>query len=243
MVEANKLLSKVDRLVEHGRVEKARKLFPRRVEARARSNELREELVVKQLETAPYIKEGWTGKIVVVEGAFHTGVYHRIKKKAKKESYPSTEIKYAFDEMPFVFDPENTLSRRRRFFPERKITREEYDRAFISTFVLRPGAIELWPKTSVLKRVEFAHELSQRLTTEEVHEVLDAFSKLKKEAAFKIKSLPLPNTLTKREKANRRKAARYRMAYRIAGHMVKTLVEKYEVTIKTETKEDLEKSQ
>lgn len=82
-------------------------------------------LLPKILEKYPEMRSKKEIKILSNYGAFHTGIYHGLKKEYAK-------TKREFSPKNFFYPYETELLRKKRFFPEKEISREEIARFFIN---------------------------------------------------------------------------------------------------------------
>jgi len=180
------------RLLRNGDVEEALRQYPGFIKALAEDCRRREGIVIKQLEE-------WLGKIqgkkkvAVIQGAQHTPVYHFMKKggyhfRGRYLPVPS----------PLSYPSASTILRKRLFFPERKISKEEYRRSFFCDTIVLWEFSPAWPN-DIAKAIAASVRLTAKLSDEEIDRALDRFAQEQQAAAADIDCL-WPDEIAKGKK-------------------------------------------
>lgn len=199
---AGALYNQIKAFVAKGNLKEACALYPAYNKQSSKADGIREELVVDQLRERLRDIEG-RKKVVVIEGTAHTRTYDLLE----REGLP-LRLKYSFFPEPYVFTLEVQLEQRRRLSPEGEVSAEELLRAFVETWIIMPGVEENWPTAQLYEQGVFATRLAERLSIEEMNELLNRFSREQKKIAADTG--------------------------RVSAPLVKELAERYGVTIETE---------
>lgn len=177
--EASKKLSEKSIALFHdGEIEKSFEKFCESIGLYAESNGKREDYTIEQIEElVEKNKDKWKGKkIVVIQGAIHTPVYHGFRKRHKKH-----RVRREFVRMPYSYSVVSELERRKRFFPQKPLHQTEYLRAYLSNILL---FTELYNGRGYSddKAFGLSSKIARRLTEEEINDYWSRILKEEKQA-------------------------------------------------------------
>lgn len=146
----------------------AYKLFKKAIHMEADSNIQREHLVAQQIDNFVEANSGrLNGKtIAVIQGAIHTGSYHKTKT-------PSSNInsRREFDKTAQRLDPYNALKKRVMF--NKNVNELDYLRAFVTNFVLLRKIAQDKPGINQEEMLKKAVELGWKITDKELQRFLE----------------------------------------------------------------------
>src|SRR3989344_1083212 len=166
----------INEFMMEGEADKALTVFPSFIDSIVQADRLREEYFLEELSTLiPELQTDGVRKVAVIQGAAHTSVHHRFAR-----NFPDIPSKLRFEESPIHrYDPVATLIRRKTLFPQKEISEADYARALIGDAIFASAAGRILGDLRAGR--DLALDLSQKLTPEELKEVLDQFSSRQKD--------------------------------------------------------------
>lgn len=162
------------KLINEGDATGAFAVFQSFVDDMVVSTSQRDEYTLKQLREE--IERGRIGngrKIVIIQGALHSAVYHKFK-----NLFPEVKTEREFPEMPFRYGLIYSLIRSRIFHPDKNISQEDYLRACLDA-IIQPSLKMLVPETSRVSRISLS--LVRSLDLNELRSSLTRYGELFKE--------------------------------------------------------------
>lgn len=139
--------------------------------------------IIRDLKTTKEFKNKNTINIMVVTGAFHTGIYHRIKKDNVKNI--EAQASRTFDEIPFIYDLESEI-KRRCYFLEKTPSDEDIAKYLLVRMVeIKMGglygykeSIEKTFENSPSKQAQFMRHLANKFSLVDIKNVLKEVRKV-----------------------------------------------------------------